>query len=79
MKIAIVGAGAVGGYYGARLAAAGHDVAFVARGANLDAIKANGVSVEVVSGLRAGEQVITRGAFNLREGDRIAVSKGEGA
>jgi 2-dehydropantoate 2-reductase len=45
MRIAIVGAGAVGGYYGALLARAGADVAFVARGAHLDAIRANGLRV----------------------------------
>ena len=32
MRIAIMGSGAVGGYYGARLALAGHDVTFIARG-----------------------------------------------
>jgi 2-dehydropantoate 2-reductase len=45
MRIAVVGAGAVGGYYGARLAQAGHDVSVVARGANLEAIRANGLAV----------------------------------
>ena len=39
MKIAIVGAGGVGGYFGARLAAAGEDVWFIARGAHLDAMR----------------------------------------
>ena len=39
MRFAIVGAGAVGGFYGALLAKAGHDVSFVARGAHRDAIK----------------------------------------
>ena len=45
MRIAIVGAGAVGGYYGARLAQAGQEVAVIARGANLEAIRASGLSV----------------------------------
>jgi 2-dehydropantoate 2-reductase len=45
MRIAIVGAGAVGGYFGARLAHAGQDVAFLARGAHLDAIRASGLQV----------------------------------
>jgi 2-dehydropantoate 2-reductase len=45
MRIAVVGAGAVGGYYGARLAQAGHEVVFVARGANLEAIRKNGICV----------------------------------
>jgi 2-dehydropantoate 2-reductase len=45
MKIAILGSGAVGGYYGARLAQAGHDVTFIARGAHLAAIRARGLEV----------------------------------
>jgi 2-dehydropantoate 2-reductase len=45
MRFAFVGAGAVGGYYGALLARAGHDVAFVARGAHLDAIRKAGIRV----------------------------------
>lgn len=43
VKFAVVGAGAVGGYYGARLAHAGFDVALVARGAHRDAIAARGL------------------------------------
>jgi len=43
MKIAIVGAGAIGGYLGTRLAVAGDEVTFIARGANLAGIQANGV------------------------------------
>lgn len=50
MRIAAMAAGAVGGYFGARLAAAGHDVFFIARGANLAAIKANGLQIESVHG-----------------------------
>jgi 2-dehydropantoate 2-reductase len=46
MRIAVMAAGAVGGYFGARLAAAGHDVAFIARGAHLDAIRKNGLKLE---------------------------------
>jgi 2-dehydropantoate 2-reductase len=45
MRIAIVGAGGVGGYFGARLAAAGADVAFLARGAHLEAMRARGLRV----------------------------------
>jgi 2-dehydropantoate 2-reductase len=45
MKIAVVGAGGVGGYFGARLAAAGADVAFVARGAHLEAMRTKGLTV----------------------------------
>lgn len=45
MKILMMGAGAVGGYYGARLAQAGHDVRFVARGAHADAMLRSGLHV----------------------------------
>jgi 2-dehydropantoate 2-reductase len=45
MKFAIVGSGAVGGYYGAKLAQGGHDVTFIARGAHLAAIRARGLSI----------------------------------
>lgn len=43
MTIAIIGAGGVGGYFGARWAAAGHDVTLIARGDHLEAIRARGV------------------------------------
>jgi 2-dehydropantoate 2-reductase len=43
-------AGAVGGYFGARMAAAGHDVFFIARGAHRDAIQKNGLKIESVHG-----------------------------
>jgi len=46
MKIAIMGSGGVGGYFGARLAAAGNDVTFVARGAHLDAMRRNGLRLD---------------------------------
>jgi 2-dehydropantoate 2-reductase len=46
MKIAILGSGAVGGYYGARLSLAGHDVTFIARGAHLTAIRERGLQVK---------------------------------
>lgn len=45
MKIAIIGAGAIGGYVGVKLALAGEDVTFIVRGANLDAISKNGVKL----------------------------------
>jgi 2-dehydropantoate 2-reductase len=46
MRIAAMGAGGVGGYFGARLQQAGHDVAFFARGRHLEAIRSQGLSVE---------------------------------
>jgi 2-dehydropantoate 2-reductase len=45
MKIAVLGSGAVGGYYGARLARAGHDVTFIARGAHLAAMREKGLEI----------------------------------
>jgi 2-dehydropantoate 2-reductase len=45
MRFAILGSGAVGGYYGARLARAGHDVTFIARGAHLAAIRERGLQI----------------------------------
>jgi 2-dehydropantoate 2-reductase len=45
MKIAIVGAGAIGGYVGVKLALAGEQVTFLARGANLDAIRSRGIKL----------------------------------
>ena len=50
MKIAIVGAGAIGGYVGVKLALAGEDVTFMVRGANLTAIQANGMALHMHDG-----------------------------
>ena len=54
MRICVFGAGAVGGHFAARLAAAGHDVSVVARGAHLEAMRRNGVKLlhgdEVIHG-----------------------------
>ncbi len=46
MRIVIMGAGGVGGYFGAHLAQAGHDVAFVARGSHLKALQDTGLRLE---------------------------------
>lgn len=46
MRITIMGTGGVGGYFGARLAQAGHDLHFVARGAHLAAIREHGLKVD---------------------------------
>jgi 2-dehydropantoate 2-reductase len=50
MRIAAMAAGAVGGYFGGRLAAAGHDVFFIARGAQLVALRQNGLRIESTLG-----------------------------
>lgn len=50
MRVAVMAAGAVGGYFGARLAQAGHDVFFIARGAHLAAIRKDGLKIESTLG-----------------------------
>ena len=56
MKIAIIGAGAIGGYVGVKLALAGEDVTFIVRGANLTAIRSSGMKLIMADGT---EQVAT--------------------
>jgi 2-dehydropantoate 2-reductase len=46
MRVAVMAAGALGAYFGGRLAEAGHDVHFIARGAHKEAIEKNGLKVE---------------------------------
>jgi 2-dehydropantoate 2-reductase len=53
MKIAVVGAGAIGGYLGARLSMAGEAVTFIARNRNLEAIRANGFHLILEDGSQA--------------------------
>jgi 2-dehydropantoate 2-reductase len=55
MKICLFGAGAIGGFLGAKLAASGAEVSLVARGANLEAIKANGLTLR-----EAGRETVLR-------------------
>ena len=50
MRVAVFGAGAVGSYYGARLADGGADVSLIARGAHLDAIRHDGLTIETPEG-----------------------------
>ena len=50
MKVAIMATGGVGGYFGARLAAAGQEVHFIARGAHLAALRANGLRLKSANG-----------------------------
>ncbi len=50
MRIAIMGTGAVGGYFGAKLAAAGDELAFIARGRHLQALRTNGLRVTSQNG-----------------------------
>lgn len=50
MRIAVVGVGGVGGYFGGRLAQGGADVVFIARGATLDALRNGGLRVDSIKG-----------------------------
>lgn len=50
MKISIIGTGGVGGYFGAKLAQAGNEVSFLARGAHLEAMQSEGLRVESILG-----------------------------
>jgi len=62
MRICVVGSGAVGGYYGARMARAGHEVVFIARVAHLAAMRKRGLTVKGTLGeFRVKAQVEERG------------------
>ena len=50
MRIAVFGAGGIGGYLGGRLAQAGEEVALIARGEHLKAIREHGLKVESIKG-----------------------------
>ena len=71
MRFCIVGAGAIGGLLGARLALAGEDVTFIARGANLEAINARGMRVlypdreEVAKDVRGVRELEDAGTFDV--------------
>src|SRR3977135_1647905 len=45
MRVALIGAGGIGGLYGGLLARAGHDVSFLARGAHLQAVRERGLEI----------------------------------
>jgi 2-dehydropantoate 2-reductase len=72
MRIAVMGTGGVGGYFGARLAAGGHDVAFIARGAQLKALRDNGLQVRSPLGdLHLPEVVATDDPASLAPVDLV--------
>ena len=50
MRIAVFGAGGAGGYFGARLARAGEEVVWIARGQHLEALRTRGLRVESIDG-----------------------------
>jgi len=57
MKIAVIGAGGVGGYFGGKLALAGHQVQFLARGKHLAAMRAKGLRIDSPAGAVTVERV----------------------
>jgi 2-dehydropantoate 2-reductase len=72
LKIAIIGVGAIGGYVGTRLAHAGHEVTFIARGANLEALRTRGIrlimddgSEQAVAHVRATDDYAQGGAQDI--------------
>ncbi len=70
MKIAAMGAGGVGGYFGARLQQAGHEVTFFARGKHLQALQKDGLTVESAHG---NARLKVRVLENPREADVVDV------
>ena len=69
LKVAVLGTGGVGGYFGALLARAEHDVTFIARGQHLKAIQENGLKVE--SQLDGSFTVPGNATEEDREEDRV--------
>ena len=75
MRIAVMGAGAVGAYFGAKLSASGHNVAFLARGAHLDALRREGLRVESPGGnLRIQNALFTNDPGEVAAADLILFS-----
>ncbi len=71
MRIAAMGAGGVGGYFGARLQQAGHDVSFFARGRHLEAIRNQGLVVESPHGNARLEAKVFEDAAKVGVGDVV--------
>jgi 2-dehydropantoate 2-reductase len=75
MRIAVLGAGGVGGYFGARLAASGCDVTFIARGRHLEAIRAGGLRVISASGnVTLNDAKVVGSVSEVREADLVFVT-----
>jgi 2-dehydropantoate 2-reductase len=72
MRIAVFGAGGLGGYFGARLAAQGHEVALVARGSHRDALRSRGLTVvSPTENLHVTEVVATDDPTEIGEVDLV--------
>ncbi len=72
MKIAVIGAGGVGGYFGGKLANAGYQVSFLARGKHLEALKSNGLTVKSILGdFKVAKPIATDRMNELGQSDLI--------
>ncbi len=75
MKIAIIGTGGVGGYFGAKLAHAGNDVTFLARGEHLKVIQRNGLTVKSILGdFKVQNIKATDKISNIKKPDLVIIS-----
>ena len=72
MKILVYGIGGVGGYFGGRLIAAGHEVSMIARGDHLEAINKNGLVVESINGdIKVAPKVVTDDVSKVETPDLV--------
>lgn len=74
MKIAIMGSGGIGGYYGAMLQNGGADVTFIARGAQLAALRTNGIEIEGVKPVKLPKVKATDDASTIGKVDIVIFS-----
>ncbi|SPJ34951.1 ketopantoate reductase family protein [Kushneria phyllosphaerae] len=71
MQIAVMGAGAVGSYYGALLAKAGHTVTLIGRAAHVEAMQSSGLSLETTSGRETVEVTASVHASALKDAELV--------
>jgi 2-dehydropantoate 2-reductase len=71
MNIVVFGAGGVGGYFGGKLAQAGNDVTFIARGKHLQAIKSNGLQVKSIQGNFKVHPKVTDDVASIKHPDLV--------
>ena len=74
LKICVVGAGAIGGILTARLARAGHTLSAIARGAHLEAIRANGLTLRDGTGTFTADVTASDNADDLEAQDFVIIT-----
>ena len=75
MNVAVIGAGGVGGFFGGKLAYAGNNVTFIARGKHMEAIQHNGLSVKSILGdFYIKEVNVTSEILSIKEPDLVLVA-----